>query len=306
MATVERLLDQYYAGWANQPESRVIAEAASVQLESNHLPESYGWNVTPQGFIDHRSGKVVRDAISRKTPTDILEGIAFDKIESWAIEYGINQRKNNITALWISPPDPERSSDVKFIFSTLNRSWKGTTINNCSFLVDGSSFQAIDTANNIIQTLGLFHPQFSDASHLRSTPFLFKDSINVSQIVEIIEKQFADKTAIDVIKDGRVDEVTRNALNLGREYVNAKRKGTKMSTQSSSVMARETSYAPSCPSVAEGSSASQTMVKDGLTYKFVKNCGGKLWTGEKCNAKINKFITKGYRCKHCGGEYKGC
>lgn len=35
------------------------------------------------------------------------------------------------------------------------------------------------------------------------------------------------------------------------------------------------------------------------SVKFVKRCG-------QCGAVINAFITKGYRCHHCGGIYEGC
>lgn len=37
----------------------------------------------------------------------------------------------------------------------------------------------------------------------------------------------------------------------------------------------------------------------GTEYKLVKNCG-------QCNAHIDAYICKGFKCKSCGGVYEGC
>ncbi|MCX7928460.1 MAG: hypothetical protein N2558_02135 [Patescibacteria group bacterium] len=127
MSTIEGLLNQYYAGWKNQPDNRVVVEVASVYLEQKHLPESYGFKITSNGLVDNTSGKLVRSFIARNTRTDQIEGEAFDKIEKWAVEYGLKQGKNAISSIWISPPSADRSEDTKFIISTIQKKLVGTS-----------------------------------------------------------------------------------------------------------------------------------------------------------------------------------
>jgi Zn finger protein HypA/HybF involved in hydrogenase expression len=61
-------------------------------------------------------------------------------------------------------------------------------------------------------------------------------------------------------------------------------------------------FPESCPKMVK--TAFNTIYEDSLILnpgeaKYVKNCGN-------CGITIEAIISKGYKCKRCGGEYKGC
>ncbi|MCX7928461.1 MAG: hypothetical protein N2558_02140 [Patescibacteria group bacterium] len=175
-------------------------------------------------------------------------------------------------------------------------------------MVRGSPDQAINVANKMISAMNLSLPSFTELDSLRANPFLFKDKIDISEIIRIIESEYPRQEAIEIIKQGKVDQVTRQASQLGKDYLRKAKYGQKIGNKSQQFMSSTYEYEPSCPPVfyTETSSASEIMLKDGIKYKFVKKCGGKTWWGGTCNAKIEKFIAKGYKCPHCKNIYQGC
>lgn len=98
---------------SNGTRDRTIADLTSFFQESLNLPDCYTFEVSETRLVDPLTRKPVEESITSETYIDKIEFAAFLAIQSWAC------KTSEGTAFWVSPPDPERSSQGKIIVSEL-------------------------------------------------------------------------------------------------------------------------------------------------------------------------------------------
>ncbi|HJX45615.1 MAG TPA: hypothetical protein VJ399_00390 [Patescibacteria group bacterium] len=105
--TAVRFIDS----WKKNPQ-RLESELLSLHNETNRKKDIYSFKITQEGLIDSKTNRLVKDFISRNTPTQKLEYEIFENLETWAMtsDEGI--------MLWISPPSDEYPC-AKAIFSRI-------------------------------------------------------------------------------------------------------------------------------------------------------------------------------------------
>lgn len=289
MVLIEHLADQYCTSWRRQPKDRIRKEAASIYLESLHLPDTYDFLITPFGLTEQSTGLPVKYFMENQTALGKTEYEAFTQIETMAQE---NAARNHLglTAIWVSPPHSQRSSDTKVVFTLLCDSNLGPVARNYCLLLAGNSHISLDIANMVLQKIGSLRMPFIDTEILRGTPLLFSKDIDLKVLYEGILQIVKSDGLIELV-NGNQDQIQQIAEKWADAYVQSR-----FSNKNIPIQHIEAKHSISCPPAL---SASEYIVKNGEVYRFVKRCG-------KCNVDINTFITKGYRCKNCGGIYEGC
>ncbi len=291
MVLIERVADQYIEGWNDQSQPRVTKEAASVYLETLHLPETYPYLITPDGLVDPVTGLLVKSFMEKDTPLGKIEYDAFERIEERAIN-NILQEHIPFTAIWISPSHPRRSEDTKVIFNLVVETEFGPALLNHCLCFEGDKYLSLDIANTILQTVGSFREPFIDTEMLRGTPLLFNKDVNLPTIYEKILQRL-QSNGLEELKKGNASRIQEEADRWANTYYDSRFRGKNVVVEKV-----EAKHSPSCP---PGMTASEVIIKNGEVCKFVKRCGN-----PDCKVEINDFIPKGYKCKSCGQTYLGC
>ncbi len=156
LLTVKQFVE---TGWPEAPRSRVVQEVISVFNESHRFTDSYTFFYDGGGFymlIDdeetNESKKIsVRNVIERHSYSGRLEAEILDNLESWF------SQKDEGTALWVSPPYPEKYPDWKVILHQIAYTSDGAKV-----LLNGADlFKAQDEA-----VLSLIHEFFPETRNI--------------------------------------------------------------------------------------------------------------------------------------------
>src|SRR3990170_987366 len=274
---------------ANPPNQRV-EEVASQSLETRRIPDTYIYAVV-DGRFQTPSGIVVEDKIERNSLLGQIEYHTFERMQRWA------DKENNGYCVWFSPPYPEVYPVSKIIIQETSGFENTKIVINRALVLDNNVQELLNLAE------GLTENEIEDPDYLRATPVFpdrqkfnlwFQNLTLYTNQVNLIKKG----VDLDVKTDtyARLSEIEKSVSIAGQNMVQEQIYKTAYK-QGLIGNALE-----SCPKILK--TAFNTVYEDSIILNpgeshYIKNCGN-------CGTTIKAVISKGYRCKVCGGEYKGC
>ncbi len=274
---------------ANPPSQRV-EEAASQSHESRRIPDTYIYTLGG-GKFHTPSGVIVEDKIEKNTLLGQIEFSAFEKMQKWA-----DQEASGF-CVWFSPPYPEVYPVSKIIIQEISAYENKKGVINRAIVLDNNAQDLMDLAE------GLTGSVIENPEYLRTTP-IFPD---IQRFGLWFDKLAHETSQVDLIKKGEdlnikidtyasLSDIEKSISTAGKNQVQDR------IYQVAYEQGLIGNFPESCPKTAK--TAFNSTYEDSISTisgeaKYVKNCGN-------CGITIEAVILKGYRCKLCGGEYKGC
>lgn len=202
----------------------------------------------------------------------ITPGVEYDiaeKLQTWAVN------NDEGLAWWISPRNNKYPCE-KIIIHTI------------AYTPDGKKA--------VLNSAILFDAELENPEKLRKTFFTAKDTEeNLSKIIAWVEEVSGKKIGLTPpqIETRKQAEHLAKQIEIGVDPNSIIKEMGALNFLGNNPI--------SCPpSGSFGFMVSHSFVTNlSELGKFVRRCG-------QCGAVINAFITKGYRCPHCGGVYEGC
>lgn len=274
---------------ANPPKQRV-EEVASESHETRRIPDTYIYLVNDGKFITP-TGELVESYIDRSTYLGQVEFNSFDLIQHWA-------QTNEGYAIWFSPPYPNIYPVSKIIIQeSLGLEDNTKCIVNRAVVLDDNSEKILRLANLFPETY------FDNPENLRATP-IFPSKKEFAEWFGELPKYTTQTKYISSGEDITIKTDTYARLSdihFSVPVVGENRMYTEIYQRARSYGLIGTNPG-SCPSALK--TAFSAVYEDSIVLntgesKYVKNCGN-------CGTTIEAVISKGYRCKVCSGEYKGC
>ena len=286
-------ISSYIPSWSGKPKAQVVEEIASYSLETKRTPDPYYFEVgNDRKLISPQTGIPVEKSVERSSALGNRELEAFLKIQDWAanFEEGI--------AVWISPPHKDRSQLSKIIISDIRYQGLTKMLFNRAILLDINGQDCLELAKNVRgDWVSLDSPE-----DLRSNP-LFMDGWTGNQLVNFLETNIRDTNSWQVIREGE-DLVEKEKAIAKANYlydgiftgeIRYDDELVRRTIEDEIRLGTFGSSPVSCPPTAFEAFYVNSFKPD---IKYVRNCGN-------CGRKIDKPISKGYRCV-CGGVYEGC
>jgi len=273
----------------NHPPSQVIENVASLSQETNRIPDTYIYFFRDKKFITP-NGELVENYIDKKTYLGQVEFNAFLKTQKWLSD-------NDGYALWFSPPYPNVYPVSKIIIQQSLYVNEVKTVINRAVVLDEDGDKLIEIANLL---LGQNYQTFTQ---LRSNPvfpteeefdqwfkklsFYTSQTSKISEGVDLTSKTEKYASIAEIKNSIRVHGEDRLFNTLYKQ------------AQSQGFIGNLPDSCPILLKTAFSAVVDNSLIIYSDESKYVKNCGN-------CGIAIEASITKGYRCKSCGGEYKGC
>jgi len=274
---------------ANPPKQRV-EEVASQSLETNRIPDTYIYKVVGGKFYTP-GGVLIEEKIDKSTILGQTEFVAFQEIQKWA------DGQNGGFCVWFSPPYPEIYPVSKIIIQEIGNFDNQKMVINRAIVLDNDSEELLDLAQQLTQD------RIENSEYLRITP-IFPDR---DKFISWFQNLALYTNQVDLIKNGvDVDVKTDTYAKLSDIEKSVSIAGqNQIQDQIYQVAYKQGligSASESCPKILK--TVFNAVYEDSIVLnpgesKYVKNCGN-------CGTTIESVISKGYRCKSCGGEYKGC
>lgn len=212
--TRSQITPEYLVAWGKTPAPQMIEELASLHQETNHLPDPYYWIFDLDGDLcTPETGIKINSKIRRDNYVDQVEGLVFDKIFQYVQTQRAALLGKRKPIVWVSPPHPERSADLKIIVSELEEDENGQQILfNRTVLLEYSEPESLEFGR-MLTDFSQNRPLLSCLEDLRKTPLI----LNSSYWLRIME-EIAPSEQWQLIKNGDDKKLKVEALVQARIY----------------------------------------------------------------------------------------
>ncbi len=290
-------IDSVIASSLPQGKARTIVEVTSVSLESRDSPvDPYWYLIGQEKLLDPITGKPVEQSISVKTSLDQIEMDAFSQLQEWAVH------SLGGFCLWLSPPHPDRKTPdgdylrSKIIVSQVevNQCTRERILENRAVVFGDDLIESVRIANELSLRLSGLPIRYLTSEDVRQYP-VFTSIDSLSVLLPHLHSVIPEASVQwQLIESGEDLQIAYQTQIWAARYVNSfEMYGTGVSTEG---------YVGNRPlSCSVLKAPFETVFANSITVesKYVVRCGS-------CGVRIERYISKGYKCEYCEQIYEGC